>query len=195
MIPLKCQANHTLLLLKAPWSFSTIRIKFRSLHTAQASFVTHPLLPHACLSPGVQRSLVAPNRWAPQSLPLPPVTSLFSGAFPRMAFQNWVACCLSLESYCLWNSVVRKLSELDAWPIRGTYICPKLVRQHKKSHLPLPLSSYSLRFCDEPMHVKLVEALWAEPQINLLMRTGNQVTRKQIGRGSYLKCRLSLWNG
>lgn len=55
--------------------------------------------------------------------------------------------------------------------------------------------------CDEPMHVKLVEAPCAEHQVNLirLMTTGNQVTVeasvKQIGRESYVKCRLWLRNG
>lgn len=77
MIPLKCQVNHTPLLLKAPWSFSTIRIKFKSLHAAQASFVTHPFLPPACLSPGYRGVWLPPTaehpspphfHWLPFSL-------------------------------------------------------------------------------------------------------------------------------
>ncbi|CAO2596948.1 40S ribosomal protein S12 [Lemmus lemmus] len=55
--------------------------------------------------------------------------------------------------------------------------------------------------CDEPLYVKLVEALCAEHQINLirLMTTGDQATveasLKQIRRRSYVKCWLSLRNG
>lgn len=135
MIPLKCQTNPIPLLLKAPQSFSTtLRIKFKSLRAAPLLWPSLCRLTLASLL--VRRDVRLP--WA-ACHPSPSHCHwgfLSPGSIPQNCLSKLSSSLLVTQKLPSLKFVTIKLSESDASPTRGTYICPKRVRQHSNHTFP-----------------------------------------------------------